>query len=357
MRLHGRNTIYRWVESAANGAADVVIVSPFFTFNDQIECLLISIPRLQVIVGDEFSTIDPEPLQALSERPSCDVKCIYRTRFGRRLHAKVFYAESSGRRQAMVGSANFTVRGLTHNEEQAVSFDSACESDRPILDQLHHWVHELRQSATEIDWARAKTQYERSPNPYDQADGFGNYLQTSDRNYRVLKTTAGSHGESHWRHFVGEGVVAIGWNDIVATVGDEQGLAPHEYTREHLYAAAVRWTGEGNRLGDPNHAAKMLDWFARRFSVGDRIIVCRGYASRQRADVHLYGLAIVDDDAFDDVTSRWWRLKRRAVLDPMEIDLPKETFVSTLGKGSLLQTIHEVPEQGYQRFLRRVEEF
>ena len=357
MELHGRNTILRWVESVASRAANVIIVSPFFTFNNSIESLLLSIPHLQVIVGDEFSTIDPGPLQALSERTSCDVNCIYRARFGRRLHAKVFYAESSGRRQAMVGSANFTVRGLTHNEEQAVSFDSHCETDGPILDELHDWIHELRQSATEIDWARASRQYAQSPHPPDQSDDFDTRLQGSTRNYWILKTTAGSHGESQWRDFIEEGVVAIGWTDIVAVMGDEQGLAPHEYTRENLHAAAVRWTGNDNRLGDPNHAAKMIDWFTSRLSDGDRIIVCRGFASRQRADVHLYGLAVVDGDAFDDVTSTWWRLKRPAVLDPMEIDLPKETFVSTLRKESLLHTIHQISEQAYQRFVRRIQEF
>ena len=357
MKLQGRNAIYSWVESTASRATKVVIVSPFFTFNNKIESLLISVPRLQVIVGDEFSTIDPDPLKVLSERASCDVNCIYRAKFGRTLHAKVFYAESSGRRQAMLGSANFTVRGLTDNEEQAVSFDSLCESDRPILDELELWMHELQQSATEIDWARAKRQYEQSPNPCDRADGFDTYLRSSAQNFWILKTTEGSKGDSHWSDFVEENVISIGWDDIVRIISDEEGLEPNEYTRADLYAAAVRWTGEANRLSNPNHAAKMLDWFASEFSIGDRIIVCRGYASRQRADVHLYGLAIVDGDAFDDATSDWWRLKRRAVLEPMQMDIPKDAFVNTLGKGSLLHTVHRISEHSYQRFLRRIREF
>lgn len=356
MKLQGRNTIYSWVESAASRATNVVIASPFFTYNNEIESLLISIPRLQVIVSDEFSTIDPGPLKLLSERASCDVSCIYRAQFGRRLHAKVFYAESSGRRQAMVGSANFTVRGLKGNEEQAVSFDSQFETDRPLLDEIEHWIHELQQSATEVDWARAKRQYERSPNPNDQADGFDTYLRSSAQNFWVLKTTEGSDGQSRWRDFVEEGVISIGWKGIVRIMGDE-GLEPNEYTREDLYAAAVRWTEEENRFGDPNHAARMLDCFASEFSIGDRIIVCRGYAFRQRADVHLYGLAIVDGNAFDDATSHWWRLNRRAVLEPMRIDLPTEAFVNTLGKRSLLQTVHQISEQAYQRFLRRIRVF
>ena len=73
----------------------------------------------------------------------------------------------------MVGSGNFTVRGLTHNEEQAVSFDSHCETDGPILDELHDWIHELWQSATEIDWARPRRQYAQSLNSMQAAVRFG----------------------------------------------------------------------------------------------------------------------------------------------------------------------------------------
>ena len=357
MKLQG-NTIYSWVENTASQATKFVIVSPFFTINTEITNLLNSVPHLQVIVGDEFSRNNPHPLKMLSERASCDVKCIYTASLGRRLHAKVFYSETSGRRQAMVGSANFTVSGLRLNKEQAISFDSLCETDRPILDEIELWIDELQQSATEIDWDRATRQYEQALDPYNRADDFDAYLRNLAQNFWVLKTTEGSDGISRWSNFVEEDVISIGWNEIVRIISDEEGLDPNEYTRENLYAAAVRWVEEENGfVGDPNHAARMLDWFSSEFSIGDRIIVCRGYASKQRADVHLYGLAIVIGDAVDDPTSDWWRLKRRAVLEPMRIDLPMEAFVSTLGKKSLLHTVHQISEQAYQRFLRRIREF
>ena len=354
MNLQGDN-IDRWVEKAASRATRCVIVSPFFRVNTRLETLLNSVHRLQVIVGDEFSINDPGPLRRLSQRVCCDVKCIVAAQFGRRLHAKVFYVESSGRRQALVGSANFTVSGLTKNKEQAVSFDSCCEADGLILDQIERWIDELEQSAGDIDWERARRQYETSPDPNSPTDGFDTYLRDQARNFWVLKTTAGRGGDCYWPDFLKENVIAIGWTDIVRIVSDEQGLEPHEFTYEELHDSAVQWFEEDNRSA--KHAATMLHLFSGEFSKGDRIIVCNGYPPNQQDDVHLYGLAVVDGDAYDDSESKWWHLKRPAVLKNIEIYIPKEVFVSTLERASLLQTIHRISEQQYERFTHRCRQF
>lgn len=357
MNLQGRN-IFSWVASAARPATRFVIISPFFRVNMPIESLLNSVRALQIIVGDEFSINDPRPLRRLSKRASRSVTYIDTKEFGSRLHAKVFYAaEPSGRRRALVGSANFTVSGLTKSEEQAVSFDSDCKSDRPLLREIELWIDELAKSACDIDWNRAERQYQGSPDPNHSSDGFDTYLRHRAQNFWVLKTTAGSAGRCYWPEFIEERVISIGWDDIVRIIGDEAGLEPHEYTYEALYAAAVQSIDRGHVSGSPHHAANMLHCFSRKFSTGDRIIVCNGYNSGQKRDVRLFGLAIVDGDARDDRPSDWWRLKRPAVLEPMEIDLPKDVFVTTLGKRSLRQTIHRVTEQQYESFSRRCRGF
>ena len=327
MKLQG-DDIYSWVETAARQAERFVIVSPFFTMDrdGEIKRLLKSPADLKVLIGDEFSTNDPRPLEELSELDSVDIRCVYRNGGGEnRLHAKVFYAvESSGRHRALVGSANFTVSGLRRNKEQAVSFDSDCEADRPILEQIESWIEELDKRARKIDWERAKREYERTSMPLLHTGDFDGYRRGQAENYWVLKATEGSHGKPRWEEFVRENVVSVGWDDIVGIVSDEKGIQPSEYTLESLIAAA-----EDQSYGrhSSRHAAKTLYWFSRTFSKGDRIIVCRGYSGHQSADVRLFGLAVVDDDAFDDRKANWWRLKRRAVFRCEDRDIPKDVFV------------------------------
>ena len=83
MNLQGNN-IYRWLESVTEMAEEFVIVSPFFSIDTESGNLLKHIPRLSILVGDEFSTNNPRPLKNLSDRAGCDVNCIYTEKFGRR---------------------------------------------------------------------------------------------------------------------------------------------------------------------------------------------------------------------------------------------------------------------------------
>ena len=355
MQLEG-NSIFGWVETVASRADKLVIVSPFFTLDRPLRALLESIPDLQILVGDEFSTNNPVALKELGERDGTDVRCIYRHGFEKRLHAKVFLAlEESGRREALVGSANFTVSGLTRNEEQAVSLDSDCESDRPALGQLERWIDHLGTWASEIDWERAKQEYEAAPNPRFSGDDFDAYRRGEAQNYWVLKTTEGSGGLSRWKDFVRERVISIGWEDIVEIMATEYGVGPGDYDIEALKAAAGAWAADAGHPVDSGHAARMLDCFSRGFSIGDRVILCRGYAASQRANVHLYGLAVVDGDAFDDRGTNWWRLKRPAIFRRERRDIPKDIFVNTLERGSLLQTIHRISKDAYEEFCRRIQ--
>ena len=355
MKLLGHDKIGNWVDSVARRCEEFIIVSPFFSIDSRLKSLLTSISRLQILVGDEFSSNNPEPLKELAGIASNDVRCLYKEHLQRRLHAKVFVAiERSGRSQALVGSANFTVSGITRNEEQAVSLDSNVDTDRPMLDQIKHWIDELQDTAASIDWELARRQFESSANSRLPNFDFDSYRRNETQNYWVLKTTEGSTGRSRWREFVRERVVSIGWTDLVRIIENEHNLQPFEYTYPFLRAAAEQWDRARASKVRQAHSAKTLYWFCREFSRGDRLIVCRGFAANQTSDIHLYGLAIVDGDVYGDFASDWWLLKRPAVFMRMEVDIPKSTFEYTLNKRSLLQTIHRISQEEYEAFRRRI---
>lgn len=362
MNLQG-DEIGHWVKTTAEKADKLIIVSPFFSVNTEIRSWLEGVPNLNILIGDEFSINNPDTLKELSENFSTDIRCIYRDQLGKRLHAKIFFCtEPSGRCQALVGSANFTVRGLTTNKELAVSFDSNIETDRSILEQIRKWIVKLKDSSLCVDWEQAKLENQKFRDQIVRTDKFGTDHQT--RNYWVLKTTAGPQGDSYWENFIKEKVISIGWEDI-ATIMSDNGIEPREYSLDTLKAAAAEWheTTDGWRI-DPNHAARMIHKFSKEFSIHDRVIVCKGYNGNQYADVHLYGLAVVKDCAYYDTYSKgdkgkiWWRLKRSADIRRMDVDIPKEVFTSTLQeKGSLLKTIHDISKEDYERFFSRIQEF
>ena len=348
-------SIYSWLKTTAQGADEFIVISPFFSMSDDITTLLESIPRLQILIGDEFATNNLAPLMGLSELDSTEVRCIYRQKLDRRLHAKVFYAiAKSGRIRALVGSANFTVNGLTKNIEQAISLDSDCVSDRETLIEIRQWIDELLSFASGIDWVKAKEEYERAPNPTFTYEDFCAHRQDQDQNCWVLKTTVGSTGPSRWEEFVKEQVLSIGWVDVVEIMADQRGIDPGEFEIESLVDAAATWADREQDAGNPNHAANMLYCFTREFTIGDRVILCSGYAPNQYADVYLYGLAIVDGNIFDDRASDWWRLKRRSVLWRKDVYIPKAVFVNALGNGSLLQTIHKISKNEYEEFCHQI---
>ena len=354
MRLE-RDSIFNWVQVAARRADRFIVISPFFTLRGDIKTLLESIPQLQILIGDEFATNNPAPLMKLSELDSTDVRCIYRRDLKKRLHAKVYFAvETSGRCQALVGSANFTVSGLTKNEEQAISLDSDVEGDREILKLVEQWIDELELFASEIDWQKAKQDYERAPNPTFTYEDFCAYRQDQTQNHWILKTTEGSTGPSRWKEFVNERVVSIGWKEVVKIMGDQHRIEPSNYQLESLRNAADDWANIDRDVRNPINATNMLFRFSREFKIGDRIILCRGYSANQRADVYLYGLAIVDGKVFDDRGCDWWRLKRRSVFWRKDAYIPKAVFVNALGRRSLRQTIHEISKEEYKEFCSQI---
>ena len=154
--------------------------------------------------------------------------------------------------------------------------------------------------------------------------------------YWVLKTREGRDGRDYWERFLHEGVIAIGWHDIT--------VRPHIVSLEHL-ESSLRETYPGD---DERHGAHTIKNFIE-IAVGDRALICQGYSPNQSKDVYIYGFATVTGTFYDDAASDWWMFKHAADIRPVERHTAKNLLVRTLGKSSMLQTLHEVQREGFEQ--------
>jgi len=105
--------------------------------------------------------------------------------------------------------------------------------------------------------------------------------------------------------------------------------------------------------GSAQHALRMIRVFQDEWHTGDLVIICKGYNARSR-QVDLYGFARVEGDLYFDHDSKWWRLKRRAIIQLLEENIPKAVFTATLGLRSSMRTIHQIEEDSLSRFMSEV---
>ena len=126
--------------------------------------------------------------------------------------------------------------------------------------------------------------------------------------YWALKATSGSTGKLHWRMFLAEDVVSIGWAELP---GD-----PSQMTDVQL-RAAIKKTFDY----DPSIVGKTLNAI-RQFEnmpTGSVVMVCRGYISGQTKAVHIHGFAKVTGDFYAEQYKKGeWRFKREAYIQPIE---------------------------------------
>ena len=86
--------------------------------------------------------------------------------------------------------------------------------------------------------------------------------------------------------------------------------------------------------------------------LGDVVLICRGFNSTQQKDVHIHGFAKVAGPFRDDSRTKWdWRFKHDAVIQTVDMDLPRDLVAAALGKQSLTQTIHELDKIGFDRLV------
>ena len=91
---------------------------------------------------------------------------------------------------------------------------------------------------------------------------------------------------------------------------------------------------------------------------GDKVLICQGYAPIQHKKVHLYGIATVTGLFEDQDSKGWkWRFRHKAKIEPFGTngeEVSKEFLVRRLEKGALLQTLHEISKEGFERIIEDI---
>ena len=148
--------------------------------------------------------------------------------------------------------------------------------------------------------------------------------------------------EDHWNNFKDEGFIAIGW--------EKADVSPDKASLDKIAAAIKKAYGGTDKAATTN--ATTIQKFVS-ISPGDKVLVCQGYAPNQHKKVHLYGIATVTGLFEDHDSKGWrWRFRHKAKIEPFGTngkDVSKEFLVRRLGKESLLQTLHRISEEGFER--------
>ena len=168
--------------------------------------------------------------------------------------------------------------------------------------------------------------------------------------YWALKTREDRnprHSAEHWEDFLAERLIAIGWEKI--------GVSPDRASLDEIAAAIKKAYGGTNKAATTN--ANTIQKFVS-ISPRDKVLICQGYAPNQHKKVHLYGIATVIGLFEDHDSKRWqWRFRHKAKIEPFGTngkDVLKEFLVRRLGKGSLLQTLHEISKEGFGRVVEDI---
>ena len=226
-----------------------------------------------------------------------------------------------------------TRSGMFKNQEACVTLDSA--DDEAAITDLEDWFKALLPTAREIDFEGAKkifdarSLYRLEARPKVDATGVG---------YWALKTTSGKTGMSHWPQFLEESVLAIGWSGIP--------VDPSVVSDEKL-ASALKDMYPNDSVG---FSIKKIREFVS-LKKDHIVVICRGYSAPNNHPVFIHGLARVTGPfRADPMVEHKWRFKHPAVIQPLEIELPKDLVSKAFGMGSLMHTIHQLDAAAFDRF-------
>ena len=166
----------------------------------------------------------------------------------------------------------------------------------------------------------------------------------------ALKTREDSAGRrefiEHWDQFVKENVVAIGWKF--------PGISLKTATKNDIINALIIQGLTKKR--ELTAAANTIVKFRDEVRIGDKILLCRGYAANYPQEVRLYGTAKITGDLYQDFHSSWWYKRSatiREVFGPGGIEVPRKELASILRKGSLLLTLQEIDCRAFDAIIKR----
>jgi HKD family nuclease len=317
-------------------AAHADIGVAYFGPDEKTLAALKKVPRLRLLVANDFQANNPEPLEALSK--SHWVRAVVPELHGGNLHSKVYLIRRKDKSfWAMVGSANLTRPGLTTNQEACVILDSAEGDD---LSDVRAWIKALfGQEYEEIDFELARAVFE-TRNRRSSKGATKKPLTTGATQFWALKP--GYCGE-YWQNFLAEDVVAIGWGKM----GDASAM-----TREQAIEAYRAVWPRG-----VNFNVAQIIRFTQTMSVGDLVLICGRYDSvGAEKDAYIYGIArtkSVDGQCyFYDAKSDWYRFKRHATIQRVEQYLPRSLIAHALDVGAIVPTIHDLDKAGFTRLAK-----
>jgi HKD family nuclease len=114
------------------------------------------VPRLTLIISEEFTINDPYKLEELPD--TATVRSVPADSENGKLHAKVLVVKRpDGGLWALVGSANMTWQGLFSNQEACVVLESWTTADRTAIETITDWFDSLLNTARSPDLEAAKT--------------------------------------------------------------------------------------------------------------------------------------------------------------------------------------------------------
>lgn len=327
-------------------ASKASIAVAYFNPDDTILLALKKIPKLRLLVSDDFQINNPYKLESLCRR-GVSVRAVHAEANAGKLHSKVFLIERrDGSCWAMVGSANLTRPGLNSNQEACLFLDSRQQGDDVQLSQISSWLDEIcDKDHPEIDFEVAKAVYETRAKYKAISVKTGSTssdVSIEGGGYWALKP--GTVGE-YWQEFLAENVISIGWQGLS---GDPSVMSSEKI--EKAYRAA--WRDESDQKVKKN--VPQIIKFAQSMGVGDLVLICGRYdAVNKNKDAYIYGVArttqVGSKCFFNDTRSNWWRFKRHATIQRIEEYIPRNMIANALGMGSLAQTIHQLDREGFER--------
>lgn len=318
-------------------ATKVQIASAFFCPDDRLLNALKAVPRLELIVSEEFTINDPYKLEQLTK---ANVRSIPPDHTDGKLHAKVFIVTLCDASQwVLLGSANLTQQGLFANQEACIDLRSTSTTEELVIGEIRHWFRDLFAKARRLDLSEAKaifdqrSRYRLEPRPLKPA--------ATQPEYWALKTTSGgADAEEHWHQFLSEGMVAIGWEELdvdPSKVDDSQ------------VRAALKKILDPEKPGSVDFGVRTIRDFIK-LPNGSIVVVCRGLVPKQVKPVHIYAFARVTGRfRADPMNGTQWRFKRDAVIQPIGTSLPAATFAKAVQKESFRQTMHRISADIVQR--------
>lgn len=319
-------------------SADIAVA--FFNPEQEVFTALAQVPKIRLLVANDFQVNNPDRLEALSQQGHW-VRAVSAEASGGNLHSKVYLIQRNDKSLwGMVGSANLTRPGLTTNHEACVIFDSREAGDTTPLKDIRTWLDKLfDQEYPEIDFDLARAVFE-TRNKQRATGAIAKAPGGAATRYWALKP--GYCGE-YWDNFLAENVVAIGWGEMTD---------PSLMTREQT-AAAYREVWPEDSKGKVSFNVAQIIRFTQSMTARDLVLICGRYDSvgKEDKDAYIYGIArtkVVDGQCyFYDAESNWYRFKRHATIQCIKQFLLRTLVASALGVGAIVPTIQELDRDGF----------